>query len=253
MAKLTKKSYIRKRVIAGVAIFVAIALITTGIACWLLLNDYSDSADGNVHVASVAESALGFKDIKLNNGETSAGGVEGAQLVFDSQYGDDNGRVKWDGVQYESLTLKVSGTVTNAQYLGELVYTLDLPEGLIEMAAPDKNYVDISEFYDYETGKPKEIAVPYTAENFKQRDDGTTELRFEFSLSIKWGSYFKNTNPSVYFDTEYTLTNGSVDTQSGIYVPNDTVVSVLQEFYDTIKKGSAAMPQFTLTLTARTN
>ncbi|MBE7087925.1 MAG: hypothetical protein E7370_00155 [Clostridiales bacterium] len=248
MAIHTKRSNTRKRIVAVVAIFLALALITTGIASWLILSDGQGKLPGGVHIAEVAESAIEFKDLKLNNGEKSSGGVEGAHFVFEPQRYDDDGRVKWNGVSYECLTVSVSGTVLNAQYMTDFYYTLALPQGVIEAAK--KGYIDVSDYYDVETDSLINQYVGYSSNNFEVLEDGSSMLRFSFEVKLKWGDAFNKINPSVYFDTAYYDEFGNLDSDAGAGVENSTVISVLNDLYTTVKSGFSAMPQFTVTLVA---
>ncbi len=252
MAKLTKKQYVRKRLFVGLAVFLITALITTGLAVWLLLSGSGTNGGGNIQVGQVANSPMEFKNLKLNNEAIQDGVTSNVNFVFDSADGDDTGRVTWNGQTKENLTVKVQGMLLNAQFLKDMVFTLQLPTGVIE--AGKKGYIDISEYYDYETQMAKEIPVSYTAADIVTASDGLySVLNFSFEVKLKWGEAFDGINPSLYYDTVYKNEDGSIDKTKGLYVPEIEVVSTLQDLYDCIKGGEAKDPVYNIVIMARVN
>lgn len=249
MAKLTKKQYRRKRIFKGLAVFIPLVLIITGMAVWLLFSALNADLGGGIDVAKVAVSPMDFLDLKLNHTQVEEGKPTGANFVFDSAYGDDSGRVRWDSENSESLTVTVSGMLKNAQYLSSFVYTLELPEGVVEAAR--KGYVDIGKYYDAEKGISKQIAVPYTSENIRVAEDGVTSvLTFEFDVTLGWGEFFNFVNPSLYYDTEYYNADGTVDLSRGIHVSDGDMTAALDDLYSVIRKGETTLPEYTITLIA---
>lgn len=240
MAKLTKKQYTRKRLFAGVAIFASVVLVVTGVAVWLLFSSLSANTSGSMNVAQVATSPLSFSNLKVDDVDITEGTVIEDAFVFDSQKDDDYGRVRWNGESHEKLKINVSGIVLNAQYLESFSYTLELPKGIIEAA--QKGYLDISEFYDAGTGKFKSIEVSLS-ESGSFRTDGTaTAWYFSFDISLKWGSLFGYTNPSVYYDSQ------------GKDIPTKQVMDILEDMHSTITGNNTLVkPRFTLTITASPN
>ena len=239
MAKMTKKEYTRKRLFFGVLIFVALALIITGIAIWLLFSLLGASMGGGITVAEVAMSPISFTSLQIDGNEVEDGQTVDAGFVFDSLYGDDTGRVTWNGTSSEKMSITVSGVVMGAQHLSRFSYILMLPQGVIDAAA--KGYLDISDFYEMETGLYKENILSL-ADNGTMVTDGTNSAwRFNFEITIKWGERFQGLNPSVYFDT------------LGLGEPIEDVVSTLNDLHDTVVAGSSGNPMYTLTLTASPN
>lgn len=238
MAKITKKQYTRKVLFAGAAIFLAAVLIITGVAIWLLFGAFSTSAEGGVSVGEVATSPLSFTALFIDDEEVVDGEAKGAGFIFDAQSSDDYGRVKWEGKDSEKLTITVSGVVMNSQHLAKFSYILEMPQGVKDAAA--KGYIDISEFYDAETGKEKEVVVPDSAGT--RVSDGVNEAwRFSFQITLKWGELFNYTNPGIYYD------------EKGIDIPIETVVSTLKDLRDTVMGGSRNQPKYKLTLIASPN
>ncbi|MCI5746158.1 MAG: hypothetical protein MR270_07775, partial [Erysipelotrichaceae bacterium] len=60
MLKLTKRSYRRKRVVMGVALFMSIALISTGFAAFVISSQSKDDTSGNITVGTISD-----KNIKV--------------------------------------------------------------------------------------------------------------------------------------------------------------------------------------------
>lgn len=239
MAKITKRQYTRKVLFAGAAIFLAAVLIVTGVAIWLLFSALSTSTDGDITVGEVATSPLSFSALMIDGEELENGVAKGAGFVFDTQYGDDYGRVTWNGKDSEKLSITVSGVVTNAQHLARFSYVLTMPQGV--KAAAEKGYIDISDFYDAETGKEKVVDVSISQDGVMVSDNNVTAWRFNFQITLKWGSFFNYTNPSVYYDDE------------GIDVPLETVMSTLQDLRTTVMGDTLTKPTYNLTLIASPN
>ncbi len=243
MAKMTKKEYTRRRLFYGVLVFAAAALVITGVAIWLLFSTLGASSGGGVTVAEVAMSPLSFSSLMVDGEEVKSGEtLQGAGFVFDSLEGDDSGRVSWNGVTSEKLSLTVSGILMGAQHLSRFTYVLTLPQGVIDAA--EKGYLDISDFYDAEEGTFKEIALSLSDDGTLVTDGAETAFRFEFEIALRWGPRFGNMNPSVYFDTE------------GLGEPLEEVMGVLQDLRDTVFEGKDSRnfrPTYTLTLMASPN
>lgn len=239
MAKITKKQYTRKALFAGVAIFLSSVLIITGVAIWLLLSTLSASADGSITVGEVAASPLSFSSLMIDGEEVKGGEAKGAGFVFATQYGDNYGRVTWNGRDSEKLTVTVSGVVMNAQHLAAFSYTLTMPQGVKQAA--EKGYIDISDYYDMQTGSEKEIELSLTENGTMVAGEGITAWRFSFDITLKWGEVFNNTNPSIYYDDK------------GIDVPLESVTATLRDLYNTVMGNSNTQPKYTLTLTAKPN
>ncbi|MCH5163794.1 MAG: hypothetical protein J1F36_02125 [Clostridiales bacterium] len=241
MAKLTRKQYTRKRLFAGVVMFAAVALVVTGISVWLLFSSLSMGADGQLKVSEIAISPMSFSVLNVDGTDVRDENAVISGFIFDTQYGDDTGRVTWDGGSYEKMKINISGVLMNAQHLGKFSYVLELPQGVIDAA--NKGYLDISEFYDFETGKAKEVVVS-VAENGSMVADGTTTAwRFNFDIAIKWGELFNHLNPSVYYDTD------------GIDIPDEEVLRVIDDLKETVMGGGGlfSKPTFKLTITASPN
>ena len=60
MAKLTKKSYRRKRMLMGLALFMSVALISTGFAAWVISSSVEKESNSNVQVGTISDKSIGL-------------------------------------------------------------------------------------------------------------------------------------------------------------------------------------------------
>lgn len=236
MAKITKKQYTRRALFAGVVIFLVTVLLITGVAIWLLFSSRSASTEGGITVGEVSSSPLAFSSLMIDGEEVEDGEATGIGFIFDSLQGDDFGRVTWNGTDSEKLSITVSGVVVNAQHLAKFSYVLSMPQCIKDAAA--KGYIDISDFYDEQTGNDKEIALSLSDVGEMVPNGSDTEWVFSFQISLKWGAAFNNLNPSVFYD------------QDGIDIPLETVTATLNDLHNTVMGTSNTQPKYTLTLTA---
>ncbi len=217
MAKLTKKSYKRRRVVMGLALFMSIALISTGFAAWVISSQSKDNGSGNVTVGTISDKSI---EITINN-KNDLG-----TFKFEPDKNDTTGRVRYEGngsENYESLTVTISGSVTNPNYLGSLTIKLvELnPETNEEIAldssnlkaASDKNYIGLPDCF-YEEVELKGTDAYTSSDESK----GT----FEYDITFTWGSEFGLVNPSIYYDEE------------GSDVPDSNMLQTLVDLRNTI-------------------
>lgn len=218
-------------------IFVAVVLIVTGIAIWLLFSALNGTLGANITVGSVADSPLDFVRLSLDGLEVdldSADHYVDTGFRFDSAEGDYNGRLMWDGVNHEKMSTEVDVVIDHAQYLQKFEYTLEFPAGVIDAAK--KGYLDISDYYDLEAGEPKKVEIPLTEGTFVPEQDA---WRVKFTMTLKWGTVFGGVNPSIYYD------------EAGAEISYDEMRSTLNEFYDMIMSSALfTKPTFTLTVIA---
>lgn len=186
MRKLTRKSYRRKRILLGVALFVSVALIATGFGAWVLSTDTSASQNGNVSVGTVTDSSL---SIVLNQAQHT--------VSFDAAKDDANGRLQWDGENSENLSFVVAGTVEGVDFCKSLTIELvieDEEEKARIDAAIAANFIVAPECYGKAVSIYEILAVNPAV------DGATVKDYFEYTVEFEWGSAFGGENPSTYFD-----------------------------------------------------
>lgn len=176
MAKLTRNSYKRKIILFGVIVFMSIALISTGFAAWVMSQEKKQSTSGNVSVGAVTE----------GNIEVILDPLTVKDFKFEPKEGDDTGRVRSDRTNFESLTVTVTGTIKNTQFLKEATIKMNVQDK-VNQAVTD-GYIVLPECAG------KEVVLTLT-------ESGTNEKKFSYEITFKWGSKFGNVNPGEYYDS----------------------------------------------------
>lgn len=176
MAKLTRNSYKRKIILFGVIVFMSIALISTGFAAWVMSQEKKQSTSGNVTVGAVTE----------GNIEVILDPLTVKDFKFEPKEGDDTGRVRSDRTNFESLTVTVTGTIKNTQFLKEATIKMNVKDAVKQ--AETAGYIILPECAN------SEVVLTLT-------ESGTNEKKFSYEITFKWGSKFGNVNPGEYYDS----------------------------------------------------
>lgn len=176
MAKLTRNSYKRKIILFGVIVFMSIALISTGFAAWVMSQEKKQSTSGNVTVGAVTE----------GNIEVSLDPLTVKDFKFEPKESDTTGRVRNDGTNFESLTVTVTGTIKNTQFLKEATIKMNVKDAVKQ--AETAGYIILPECAN------SEVVLTLT-------ESGTNEKKFSYNITFKWGSKFGGENPGEYYDS----------------------------------------------------
>ena len=176
MAKLTRNSYKRKIILFGVIVFMSIALISTGFAAWVMSQEKKQSKSGNVSVGAVTE----------GNIEVILDELTVKDFKFEPKENDKTGRVRNDGTNFESLTVTVTGTIKNTQFLKEATIKMNV-QNQVNQAVTD-GYIVLPECAG------KEVVLTLT--------DGGSEKKFTYDITIEWGTKFGGKNPGEYYDSD---------------------------------------------------
>lgn len=177
MAKLTRNSYKRKIILFGVIVFMSIALISTGFAAWVMSQEKKQSTSGNVTVGAVTE----------GNIEVTLDGLTVKDFKFEPKESDTTGRVRNDGTNFESLTVTVTGTIKNTQFLKEATIKMNVKDAVKQ--AETAGYIILPECAN------SEVVLTLT-------ESGTNEKKFSYNITFKWGSKFGGENPGEYYDSD---------------------------------------------------
>ena len=200
MAKITKKSYKRKKIVAGAAIFLSIALVSTGFAAFVITSQATASVEPG---GSVGKATLNSIGLEITNSD------EIESFRFEPLKDDIHGRVRYDERYpdaYENLSVTIKGKVTNANYLGKLTAELVEMELIGDDYKADKTKTNIykaANLANDENGI-EYITVPECF--YKTTDISNTLVRngneatFEYTISFGWGSFFQYVNPGLYYD-----------------------------------------------------
>lgn len=176
MAKLTRNSYKRKIILFGVIVFMSIALISTGFAAWVMSQEKKQSTSGNVTVGAVTE----------GNIEVILDPLTVKDFKFEPKESDTKGRVRNDGTNFESLTVTVTGTIKNTQFLKEATIKMNVKDAVKQ--AETAGYIILPECAN------SEVVLTLT-------ESGTNEKKFSYNITFKWGSKFGGENPGEYYDS----------------------------------------------------
>lgn len=210
MAKLTRNSYKRKIILFGVIVFMSIALISTGFAAWVMSQEKKQSKSGNVSVGAVTE----------GNIEVILDELTVKDFKFEPKEKDKTGRVRNDGTNFESLTVTVTGTIKNTQFLKEATIKMNV-QNQVNQAVTD-GYIILPECAN------SEVVLTLT-------ESGTNEKKFSYNITIEWGSKFGNVNPGEYYDSDaFSPTEEELKGFSGTQEEKITayIKSVLNAFHE---------------------
>ena len=233
MKKLTRRAYNRKIMMFGAAIFMSVAMISTGFAAWLISSADPVNLETPVTVAIVTDETV---KITVDNwdGETWTGDV----LSFDADNTDDASKqsgetrakdlIMFSGdaeTEGANLTMTLSGTVTNVQNLADnaaLSISVVLPESI--QNAITAGYLVAPAGWTNTAGTlTKDIAKSALT------GAADTSKTFSETITFTWGAAFGNVNPCFFYDSDKTGT-ATTTTGKGGEVAVDEVVAQMTAF-----------------------
>lgn len=231
MAKLTRKSYKRKKIAFAAVILGGVALVSSGFAAWVLSTNAKANASGGVTVGQVEKgnlkltvtSKIGGADTALNKGH----------FDFDTLESDKTGRVRSKEGQdtFENLSITYAFTVMSPiENFSDLTISLSAIKGddkQVLNTAATSNYITLPDCYgkiitlkadgtknipDSENGDfAQDEAVMFTKQKLAKGIQGTDEndkdivynyqWEASYTINFKWGSLFNGTNPGLYYDS----------------------------------------------------
>ena len=120
MAKLTRKSYKRKKIAFAAVILGGVALVSSGFAAWVLSNTKDTQGNGKVNVGEIVDSSLTMKvEYKIkgaNGGYTEIGKNKiGGNYCFDAAKEDTTGRIKYLKGDGEQLSILYKVTIESKE------------------------------------------------------------------------------------------------------------------------------------------
>lgn len=236
MAKITRKSYKRKKVVLGVTLFASIALISTGFAAWVISQDATNKPEGNIGIGTVKDGAVDFVGVKQSTNK----------FVFDCKADDDKGRVYFEEDETnkggESLSVTVSGYIKQPKYFKSLTVSMEVPEAIKTAANEEHKYIVLPACVTTtQTITPAETNYTVLESDTELINAGCTDgeelLPFSYEIKFAWGKAFKGLNPGIYFDDE---------TSGGAAVELTQVKRIMNDFKTTLADGG----NYTVTLKA---
>lgn len=247
MARITRKSYKRKKIVLGLCMFASVALISTGFAAWILSADANSENQGNIIVGTVNDGTVEFGAVNYS----------ASDFRFDADINDTEGRLKFDSKysdDYERLTVTVSGYVINADYLDKITVFMDVSDE-VKSAANDDEYIKLPDCALGTVTLPSSALTMYTitAEDVENGTysglvEGDKICNFNYDISFEWGAKFNNENPGYYYDDpttggEFTTTETG---QKNYTISNETVKTTMED----VKTKLETNAEYKITLTA---
>ena len=228
MAKLTRKSYKRKKIAFAAVILGGVALVSSGFAAWVLSNNATDKASGTVHVGEVKDASLEMNITLLTKRYTqdaedwkAQANRDSGKFIFNPAYNDvegTGGRVYNDQASNDSfdcenlvLLYKVVITSSSKTAFKELKVSMaekDDGTKIQTATSTDKAWVVAPACFNNE----EKISATSTSESsgktfdFAEIKDNKEKVTgyswtLNYDLAFKWGTAFGGTNPGEYFDT----------------------------------------------------
>ncbi len=225
MAKLTRKSYQRKAMVVGATAFAGIALVATGFAAWVISSSATKNVQGGVQVGTISNKSIEITIVDfVEPGPVAEGETARKYFSFEPTKGDNTGRVRCDGKNWENLSLKVTGKYSPADYVNS--FSIALRMGTVDAkgdfavdteaetrlaAAQTANYITLPTCWAGGTADGKGVTVNTNAAGIVgeangmaitvEEVDGKKVATFTYTISFAWGSHFNGMNPSEYYDT----------------------------------------------------
>ena len=187
----------------------SIALISTGFAAWVMSQEKKQSTSGNVTVGAVTE----------GNIEVILDPLTVKDFKFEPKESDTTGRVRNDKTNFESLTVTVTGTIKNTQFLKEATIKMNVKDAVKQ--AETAGYIILPECAN------SEVVLTLT-------ESGTNEKKFSYDITFKWGSKFGGENPGEYYDSAaFNPSEGELSSFEGTQEEKITayIKSVLNAFH----------------------
>lgn len=252
MAKITRKSYKRNKIVLGASLFAGIALISTGFAAFVISAAANNENKGNVTVGITKNTTLKITDTTPN---------EEKNFSFEPNKAEkDNPYVHKEADEVEKLQVVVTGKIENAAQFKRLSVKLAQHEG-VDKAVADE-YIVAPSCYNNETiiynvngeeGQTQIPAVTDDKDGVKAESDGT--YSFKTTVSFTWGSKFEGINPSEFYSKEK-FENGTVNA-TNVSKELDTfradMLNMSYEDYAALsesEKASKVIAGYTITITA---
>lgn len=223
MVKMTRKSYRRRKIILGVSLFSSVALVSTGFAAWVLASQAEAEKTGNITVGTVSDSSIKISNVQFKDNDS---------FIFEPKESDKTGRVRNDGVNFENLSVTVTGEISPKTYVTGATIQLTVPEGITTAASEAKNYIVL----------PSCVETPEDLDITSNVVEDT--IHFEYTITFEWGSAFEETNPGLYYDTDYS------DPNKGISISDEKMKATLEDLRSCIYGDAEEDPQFTVTIRA---
>lgn len=224
MAKLTRRSYKRKKIAFAAVIFGGVALVSSGFAAWVISAGKESNGTGSVTVGQVVEANLGMKiEWKVTGADDTTytaitdkgeNANEAGNYSFNCSKEVKTGRFRHgtgsnvtdgsDADQCLSLTFKVTVT-SSLDNFGSLNVTFANNRQID--AAVEAKYISAPEGF-YETQGKDFSSTTTGSENtiFTKTGTGVGDSKYQWvsdgiNIAFGWGEKFDNDSPENYYNT----------------------------------------------------
>lgn len=238
--KLTRRSYNRRLVLFGAMMLVAIALISTGFASWVISLGSTQNESGDINVGVVADKTIKLTDLEGKIGDEAnfikvSGQDENEEKIsvnfhFEPEKDDTDGVFSNDGKVYENMTITVTGKLYNLDIVEGFAIKMEIPESVKKAAeakyivlpecVSENGYVVDSNIVNSSNANASNITFTKAVEEV----DGmqVSYALFSYDITFEWGEAFK----LIASDVEGFETKGLLDV-----VNYDTVVVNQQDVH----------------------
>lgn len=252
MAKITRKSYKRNKIVLGASLFAGIALISTGFAAFVISAAANNENKGNVTVGITKNTTLKITDTTSD---------EEKNFSFEPNKTEkENPYVHKEGTEMEKLSVVVSGKIENAAQFKRLSVKLAKHDGVDK--AVTHNYIVAPSCYDKETfiynvngeeGQTQIPAITGEGDGVKAESDGT--YTFKTTVAFEWGDKFEGKNPSEFYskDKFEDGTVNAVDVSKDLDTFRADMLNMTYDDYAKLsetEKASKVIAGYTITITA---
>lgn len=176
--KSTRRSFGRRALAFGVAMFAMVTLTAVGFAAWLISSNSTASGSGAINTEVVNYANVTLKINNLNEKGELADGEGNAYHIYFAPPETDSVKNSTGLVTYkgdgsdkpENLTFKFSGTIGNLNQIQSLKFSLKLPDAIIKAAgytfnddawsfSADNVYIELPSYAVDENGKSLPLVV----------------------------------------------------------------------------------------------
>lgn len=213
MAKLTRKSYKRKKIAFAAVILGGVALVSSGFAAWVLSSNAKDNTAGSVTVGTVEKGSL-----KLEISSTQ-GDIKSGHFDFDTLESDKSGRVRAKEGQttFENLSIVYTVTVKSPiDNFKDLKYRMSATKSAVDYNMQDVSEGNGTQYIVLPDCFGKDVSIESKNTAFEKTDINETVEEKEKTITYKkkwtatitiafqWGATFGGYNPGLYYDGQIT-------------------------------------------------
>lgn len=213
MAKLTRKSYKRKKIAFAAVILGGVALVSSGFAAWVLSSNAKDKTSGSVTVGTVEKGSL---KLEISSAQ---GDIKRGHFDFDTLESDKSGRVRAKEGQetFENLSIVYTVTVKSPiDNFKDLKYRMSATKSDVDYNMQDVSEGDGTQYIVLPDCFGKDVSIESTDTAFAKTDINETVEEKEKTITYKkkwtatitiafqWGATFGGYNPGLYYDGQIT-------------------------------------------------